>query len=149
LKVYLDTSVLNVYLFGKFSDIEVDRFPTVSDLFTLINSGKVHAIVSLYSIQEIYSFCKKIFHHEVGHVARLSFLKLLNNEIELSGLLSREERLLHRAKFILDDLSDEPHAISAFLNKCDAIVTYDEHFQKIKDILPVYAPEELVSNIVS
>jgi hypothetical protein len=59
LKIYLDTSVINVYLFGRYSDIEADRFPVVNGLFELINSKKLRAIVSLYSIQEIYSFCKK------------------------------------------------------------------------------------------
>lgn len=149
MKIYLDTSVINIYLFGEYSDVETNRFPAVSKLFKLINSKKMLAIVSLYSIQEIYSFCKRIFSpDDVGHISRISLSVLFRNEFELSGLLTREERLFNRARFNMDDLSDQPHAISAFLNKCDAIVTYDEHFQRIKNILSVYTPEEIIPKIL-
>ncbi len=144
MKIYLDTSVINVYLFGRFSETEAKRFPVVIRLFDLINSNKVHAVISLYSIQEIFVFCKAIFGSETGNTARLAFLELFKNEFTLTGLLTREERLLHRMKFILDDLSDQPHAISAYLNDCDAIVTYDSHFLQIKDNISVYTPEEIV-----
>ena len=69
----------------------------------------------------------------------------MNNEIELAGLLTREERLRHRALFRLHDLSDQPHAVSAYLNKCEAIATYDRHFQKTKGVLPAYTPEEVIA----
>ncbi len=145
MKIYLDTSVINIYLFGRFSEVEIKKVSPVSILFKLINSGKIHAIISLYTIQEVFIFCKKIFGSEAGSIARLALLELFNNEFVLTGLLTREERLLHRMKFNLDDLSDQPHAISAYLNKCDAIVTYDSHFQKIKDNISIYTPDEIVS----
>ncbi|MBM4137366.1 MAG: hypothetical protein FJ241_11120 [Nitrospira sp.] len=145
MNIYLDTSVITVYLFGRYSEIESKRFPIVARLFNLINSNKVHAVISLYSIQEIFVFCKTIFGSEVGNIARAAFLELFKNEFSLTGLLTREERLLHRMRFIIDDLSDQPHAISAYLNNCNAIVTYDTHFLKIKDIISIYTPEEIVS----
>ena len=43
--------------------------------------------------------------------------------------------------------SDQPHAISAYLNKCDAIATYDDHFQQIKDKINVYSPEEIIAKL--
>lgn len=145
MKVYLDTSVINIYLFGKYSEVETHRLSAVSKVFRLINSKRINAMVSIYSIQEIYSFCKKTFSPEdIGHLSRISLLDLLKNEVELSGLLTREERLLHKTRFEMDDLSDQPHAISAFINKCDAIVTYDKHFRKINNTLPVYTPEEIL-----
>jgi predicted nucleic acid-binding protein len=145
LKIYLDTSVINIYLFGKYSTVKAERFLAVSKLFEIINSKRMRAIVSLYSIQEIYSFCKRIFSPDnIGHISRVSLSALFENEFELAGLLSREERLLNRTKFNIDDPSDQPHAISAFLNKCDAIITYDKHFQKISDILSIYTPEEVI-----
>ena len=125
--------------------MESKKAPRVSLLFKLINSGKVHTIISLYTIQEVFIFCKKIFGTESGSIARLALLELFNNEFVLTRLLTREERLLHRMKFNLDDLSDQPHSISAYLNKCDAIVTYDSHFQKIKDKISIYTPEEIAS----
>lgn len=149
MKIYLDTSVIHIYLFGKYSAIEADRFPIVSELFELINSKKALAIVSLYSIQEIYSFCKRTFSpDDVGHVSRIALSILFKNEFALTGFLTREERLLNRVKFNMNDLSDQPHAISAFLNNCDAIVTYDEHFQKIKDVVSVYTPQEVVAKFL-
>lgn len=149
MKIYLDTSVINIYLFGEYSDVETTRFPAVSKLFELMNSKKMGAVVSLYSIQEVYSFCKRIFSpDDAGHISRISLSVLFRNEFGFSGLLTREERLLNRARFNMDDLSDQPHAISAFLNKCDTIVTYDKHFQKIKDVIPVCTPQEIVSKFL-
>ncbi|MBI4689291.1 MAG: type II toxin-antitoxin system VapC family toxin [Nitrospirae bacterium] len=147
MKVYLDTSVINIYLFGKYSELETERVPSVDRLFKLINEEKINALLSLYSIQEIYIFCKKIFSaDDAGHISRISLSVLFRNKFELSGLLTREERLLHRAKFNMDDLPDQPHAISAFINKCSAIITYDRHFQKIAAIIPVYTPEQIVNS---
>ncbi len=149
MKIYLDTSVINIYLFAKYSEVEASRFFDVSKLFELINSKKVFATVSLYSIQEIYSFCKRIFSpNDIGHVSRIALSILFKNNFKFTGLLTREERLLHRARFNMDDPSDQPHAICAYINKCGAIVTYDEHFQKIKDTLAVYTPEEVVSKVL-
>ena len=145
MKIYLDASVINIFLFGKHSNVEKDRFPKVEQLFKLINSHKINSLVSIYTLQEIYTFCKKLFPPEdIGRIAKNTLQTLFNNEFEISGLLSRNERLLHRSEFNLDDLSDQPHAISAFLNKCDCIVTYDFHFQKIKDKIPVYSPDEIL-----
>jgi len=50
MKVYLDTSVLNVWLFGR--EQETERYAQVCHLFEAINAGMVQAIVSLYSLQE-------------------------------------------------------------------------------------------------
>jgi predicted nucleic acid-binding protein len=136
--------VINIYLFGRFSEVEIKKVPQVSLLFKLINTGKIHAIISFYTIQEVFIFCKKIFSSEAGSIARLALSELFNNNFVLTGLLTREERLVHRIKFNIDDFSDQPHAISAYLNKCDAIVTYDSHFQKIKDRISIYTPEEIV-----
>lgn len=145
MKVYLDTSVINILLFGKYSEVEAQRFSAVAKVFRLINSKKITAMVSIYSLQEIYSFCKKTFSpDDAGHISRISLFDLFKNEFELSGLLTREERLLHKTRFVMEDLSDQPHAISAFINKCDAIMTYDKHFRKIHHTLPVYTPEELL-----
>ena len=150
MKIYLDTSVINVYLFGKFSEVEKERLPGVDKLFGLINTGDVSAIVSLYSIQEIYAFCGKTFSRdEAGHIARLALSDLFANRFELAGLLSREERLLHRNRFIMSDLSDQPHAISAFINKCDAIITFDRHFRQNADLMPPFTPEEFIQFLSS
>lgn len=148
MRAYLDTSVINVYLFGQYSDVDAARVAPVKKLFQHINTRKIHALVSLYTVQEIYSFCKRVFSPtDVGGMARLALSDLFKNEFELAGLLTREERLLHRTRFLLNDQSDQPHIISAYLNKCDAIITYDEHFKKIRDKIPVHSPEEVISRL--
>lgn len=146
MRAYLDTSVINVYLFGHYSDLDSARVSPVKKLFGQINSHKVNALVSLYTVQEVYSFCKRVFPSgDVGKIARLALSDLFKNEFELAGLLTREERLLHRTRFLLNDQSDQPHIISAYLNKCDAIITYDGHFKKAANQILVYSPEEVIS----
>jgi len=44
----------------------------------------------------------------------------------------------------MQDLSDQPHAILAYLNNCEAIITYDEHFKDIAHLIPVHTPEEFL-----
>jgi hypothetical protein len=115
----------------------------------LLNTRQIRAHISIYTLQEIYTFCKKIFpSKDVGHIAKFALSDLFKNEFEISGLLSRNDRLLYRTQFNLDDLSDQPHAISAYINKCESIVTYDRHFQKIKDKILVYSPEEIISQFI-
>ena len=53
-KVYLDTSTVNVYLFGK--DVEVERYGPTEHLLRLVDSRVVDGVISLYTIQEIYSY---------------------------------------------------------------------------------------------
>lgn len=145
MRAYLDTSVINVYLFGQYSDLDAARVPHVKELFRQINSHGINALVSLYTVQEVYSFCKRVFpSDDIGKIARVALSDLFKNEFELTGLLTREERLLHRTRFILNDQSDQPHIISAYLNKCDAIITYDAHFKKAANQILVYSPEELI-----
>ena len=95
MKAYLDTSVINIYIFGKYSDIDSKRFIPVKKLFNLINVRKIHAIVSLYTIQEIYSFCKKVFPvKDVGHIAKNAIAELFKNEFELTGMMTISERVI-------------------------------------------------------
>lgn len=150
MKVYLDTSVINVHLFGRYSEIEMVRAPGVDKLFSLINADSINAIVSLYTIQEIFVFCRKTFAGgEAGHIARISLAALFADRFELVGLLSREERLIHRNRFMMSDLSDQPHAISAFINKCNAIITFDKHFKENADLMPAFTPDEFISSFSS
>lgn len=145
MRIYLDTSVIAVYLFGKHSETEAGRLPPVKELFDVINAHNVSATISLYTVQEIYSFCRSTFGPEdAGHISRISLAELFTNDFELAELLTREERLLHRVRFAIDDLPDQPHVISAYLTGCDAIVTYDRHFQKIKKVFAIYVPEEII-----
>ncbi len=143
MRVYLDASVCNVLLFGE--EMEAERFAHVIQLFESINAHQNEAVVSLYTIQEICTYCYHNFPPEVtGDVARLAVRDLLTNEVKLVPLLTRMERLVHRRRFAIRDASDETHVIVALLQSCDALVAYDERFRDAAEVMPYLHPEEVL-----
>ena len=112
MKVYLDVSVLIVYLFGQTK--EPIRYEAVSNLF-----DKFH----------------------------LSLLKLLGYPLQIMPLLTRSDRLAYERRFAISDASDKPHVISAYLARCNAIVSYDSHFQEATDFITALTPEEFLAHI--
>ena len=154
LRVYINTSVANVYLFGR--DVEVERYNPTEHLFRLLDSRVVDGVISLYTIQEIYSYCQNNFPLDaLRDVTRLSIIKILQIDLEIASMLTRLEKLVHQRKYQMTDSSDVPHAIIAELRNCDSIITYDsavhevtaersEHFDKIKDVITVMTPEEFL-----
>ena len=68
------------------------------------------------------------------------FLALAKSQINLK-MWSRFliVKIMHSREFNMEDKSDIPHAISAFIERCDYIVTFDSHFKtliKIKSLTP-------------
>ena len=55
-RVYIDASVCNVLLFGE--EKEAERFSHVVQLFEVINGGEIKAVVSLYTLQELCTYCQ-------------------------------------------------------------------------------------------
>jgi predicted nucleic acid-binding protein len=147
-KAYLDTSVVNVLLFSEHSVKDKKRHPSVKELFDKIDAGLVPAIISLYSFQEIFAFCKMTFSVEsAGYVAREAMGELCKHQFELIGLLTRMERLIYKRNFVLDDSTDQPHAIAAHIHNCDYFVTYDHHFDPLKNRFRVVTPAELLKEL--
>jgi hypothetical protein len=66
--------------------------------------------------------------------------------MEIAPLLTRFEKLTPERKYPMTDASDVPHAIIASLKNCDAIITYDSHFNDIKTVIPVMTPEEFLQH---
>jgi len=100
-KAYLDTSAINVLLFSEYSKKDKERYPAVKEMFDKIDAGLLHAIVSLYAIQELFAFCKMTFSAErAGYVAREAFGELCKHQFELIGLLTRMERLIYKGNCI-------------------------------------------------
>lgn len=60
MKFYIDTSVVNVLIFGEFSNIDKARFKDVKKIFENLHINKYSLVLSIYVLQEVYSFCKKI-----------------------------------------------------------------------------------------
>ena len=42
----------------------------------------------------------------------------------------------------MGDSSDVPHAVSAIIEGCDCLVTYDSHFRDVADKIPIKMPED-------
>jgi len=140
MKIYLDTSVILVYLFGRYK--EPERHTAVSQLFDKIRTGQLFACISLYAFQEIYRFCQEHYQADVSNVFRLALLRLLEYPLEIRPLLTRHER-----RFTISDASDSSYVISAYINLCDAIVSYDSHFDEVKDFLNSLTPEALIAQL--
>jgi predicted nucleic acid-binding protein len=145
-RVYLETTVIAVWLFGAVR--EPARYRAAVELFRLIEQGRLQGVVSFYTLQEIYAFCEDNFPAtEAPTVAKLALFELLGTEVELVPLLDRRVRLLEGRRFVLPDPTDQPHAIAAWVHDCEAIVTYDEHFRAVKDLIAVMTPEELLRRV--
>jgi predicted nucleic acid-binding protein len=142
-RIYLDASVVNVRLFGQ--EKEAERYAHVLRLFEAIDEGEVVAVVSIYTLQEICIFCRdRLAVKEPGKVAWLALRELFQHELRIVPLLTRMQKMVHSRTFEMRDASDQPHAISAYLHGCDAIVAYDEHFQDVADRILYLQPEELL-----
>jgi predicted nucleic acid-binding protein len=144
MKVYLDTTVITLLLFGAQTD--PGRHREVTAFFVELDKGGVQAVVSIYALQELCAFCYGNFSAEdAPHVARLAFHELLGHELMLVPLLSRADRIVLNRRFPMRDTSDQAHAATAFHVGCEAIVTYDRHYQDIADRIPCFTAAEALS----
>ena len=143
MKAYFDTSVANVFLFGE--EREKERYRSVIKVFDALNEGKMEGLISMYTLQEIHAFCQQNFPEEdANRVARLAFLRLLENALDVCPLLTRLEKTLNQRRFPISDRSDLPHVIVADLQGCDAILTYDSHVDEVEDWIRIYSPESFL-----
>jgi len=58
------------------------------------------------------------------------------------------ERASHQ-QFKVDDPDDARHVAAALSKKCDAIITFDHHFQQVANVIPVYSPDEFLARLES
>ena|GEM_PF-4145763 len=58
MKIYLDTNILGVRIFGSYSEAERIRTSDVNALFQKIENGLIDATVSFYVLQELYALCE-------------------------------------------------------------------------------------------
>ena len=138
LRVYLDSTILITFVFG--ADKEADKFRDVERLF---NSDKLKLVTSVYALIELYNFPIFNFKHNKRFIAKYGLLKVLLTSIEVAPLLTRETKIVHSREFDMKDKSDIPHAISAYVERCDNIVTFDSHFKTLNKIKST-APAELL-----
>lgn len=148
MKVYLDTTVIQVLLFSGFAPLDQERLPETQALFAAIDQRQLDGVVSLYTLQEVYAFCQRVFPADMaGSIARRAFGEICGHEVELIGLVSRQQRLAHRQLFPLADPSDQPHAVAAYLSGCDLIATYDSHFDEIRKTIDTCTPAQVLRRL--
>ena len=103
----------------------------------------------MYTLQEIHAFCQQNFPEEdTNRVARLAFLRLLDNELDVCPMLTRLEKTLNQRRSPMSDQFDVPHAVIADVQGCDAILTYDVHLNEVRDRIRIYFPESLLHEIL-
>ncbi len=149
MKAYLDTTVIQVLLFSEHTEKDRERLPETQALFEAVDRGQLDAVISFYALQEVYAFCRNTFPADIsGRIFRRALAAICEHDVELVGLLSRQQRLSYRGMFNLLDSSDQPHVILAHLTGCDFIVTYDQHFESIRQRIDVRTPAQVLQQLV-
>ncbi len=143
MRAYLETSALVVYCFGR--KLEPERYKSVKALFDKISLQEITGVVSFYSLHELFIFATENFSPDISrNIGKRALEEILKTRVEIIPLLNREQRIRYSSDVKLKDPSDIPHAILAFMKKCDCIATYDAHFDDINTIIKINQPEELL-----
>lgn len=145
LRLYLDSTILITLVFG--ARLEPERFKAVSMLF---RSKKVELVTSLYALIELYNYPLFNFEQEDREkrlFAKQAILRVFLTEIEITSMLPRELKSYYSGIFKMDDSSDVPHAISAYVEKSDYIISYDRHFKNIEDKIGCRTPKKVLKEI--
>jgi len=104
------------------------------------------AVVSFYSLHELYVFAIENFPEDISRsTGKEALMRILSSNVEISPLLDREKRIMYGRELKIRDSSDVPHAISAVVEGCDCLVTYDSHFRDVADKISVKEPEDLIT----
>ncbi len=147
-RVYLDTTVLVVFLYGKHD--EPSRYTSVARLFAAIFRKELQAVVSFYTFPELYGYVAENFPRDVRNTTvRHSFLKLFAYPVEIVPFLDRTERRRLARKINIHDPTDFLHVASAVVNDCDIICTYDSHFDTSRAHIEPLSPEELLTELAA
>jgi predicted nucleic acid-binding protein len=147
MKVYLDTTVITLLLFGQ--RLHPDRHAEVKALFEALDAGRLKGVVSIYALQELCAYCYANFPSEQApEVARLALHELLGHKVLLVPLLTRVDRVTLSRRFPMRDPSDQVHAATAYREGCAFIVTYDQHYQDISDRFPSLTASEVLVRLM-
>lgn len=144
IRVYLDTSVINSFIFG--IDKEPKRYIETAKLFKYLKEEKYIAVISFYTLLEVYWFCLDNFpENESQEKARKALLEILSYIIKLIPLLKREDRIKLSHKIFMTDSSDIPHAMMAYTYHCDYIISYDSSFESVSSWIKFLFPGEFLA----
>jgi predicted nucleic acid-binding protein len=142
-RLYLDSTVLIAYTLTRL--IEKERHADVVAMIEKINAGEIIALTSFYALHEVLVFAlRNAPSLELGiRVGKDALLQILQTEIGVLPMVTREERILNTRTFsAIKDSSDVAHAISAYLNGCQFLVSYDKHFEDLPPFLGWKRPKD-------
>jgi len=142
-RLYLDSTVLIAYTLTRL--IEKERHADVVAMIEKINAGEIVALTSFYALHEVLVFAlRNAPSLELGiRVGKDALLQILKTEIGVLPMVTREERILNARTFsAIKDSSDVAHAISAYLNGCQFLVSYDKHFEDLPPFLEWKSPRD-------
>ena len=126
--LYLDS---NVFLYATLNREEIGN--RARNLLKQVQQGKKQACSSALTFDEIVWVVKKYRTQQDAIIAGEAFLNFPNVK-----LISVTEDLLSFALDLIKKHSLDPrdsiHAASAILNKTEALVSTDEHFDKIREL---------------
>jgi predicted nucleic acid-binding protein len=146
LKVYLDTSVIVPFLYGELT--EPARFAQMERLFGAIENGQIVGVLSFYAFHELYEYLAANYPaDDISDGFRYGLLELLRFPLIIVSHLDRTESNRLRRRFTIADPYDALHVATAMLHNCDTIVTYDDHFQAVADLITVLSPEQILARI--
>ncbi len=143
MKIYLDSSVVIVFLFGRFR--EPERYSDVEQMFAHILAGEIEGVLSFYALPEIYAYVAGNFPEDmISRMVRVGLLKLLRYPLVIVPFIDRMEKRRRKRKITMRDPSDIPHVLSALQNGCTHIVAYDTHFLETHKVIEYLTPEKLL-----
>lgn len=142
MRLYFDTTILASLTY--FKDKDAKRYSESIRLINRCETNKATIVISFYSIHELFLLPFEYADEKTARKIGIALIKeILNiNGIEVTELLSREKRIQYQERFAMSDRTDIPHAISAYIEHCDCIVTYDSHFDEIRAKIKVFEPDE-------
>jgi len=106
-RIYLDTSILVEYCFGR--KLQPNRYKSVRALFEKINSKEITGIVSFYALHELFIFAIDNFSPDVSrYIGKTAFEDILKNRVEMIPLLNREDRIRYSNRIKMNDVDPFP-----------------------------------------
>ena len=144
MKLYLDTVILIEYLYN-FSE-ETERTQAIGGIFELARQNKVELFVSFYTLPELWGYVDRSYPaHVINLVLRESLVVLFSEPVTVVPQLNRTDINILRHRFKIRDSYDALHVACALFHSCDAILTYDFHFQSVASIISVQTPQDIVT----
>ncbi len=146
MNVYLDASVLIAYLYPATADpIQVRQ---AQNLFVALETARLQATVAFYSFSELYGYVDSNSPIEQRNdIFRSSLVKLFSAPLIVKPFVDRTELAQLRRRFTIGDSTDVPHVVAALAFGCSAIITFDHHFQQVREVIPVFTPDAFLATL--